>query len=80
MKDMIGYVINKYNGNLCQFNDNVVYFENTKYKANGREIKSIFNEIRNFLITNNYLTHDFSLLFAHEMLSDKIYKKEIKKT
>jgi len=79
MSEMIGYLINKHNGNLSQFNDNKIYFEDNRYKSSGKEIKHIFEEVRKFIITNNYLTHDFSLLFAHEMLYDKTYKKEIKK-
>jgi len=76
---MIWMVINKHDGNLSSFKSGITYFTWESYECSGELISEIFNSLKLFLIENNYITHDHTLLFTYEMLNNKEYFDEFKK-
>ena len=78
LKWMVWMVINKDDWDLSKFNEEEVYFSGEAYECTWKVIKELFPKIKDFLIKNDYLTHDFSLMFTYEMLKKDEYIKKFK--
>ncbi len=75
---MVWMVVNKYDWILSSFNEWELYFVGEEYECKWELIHEIFSKLRDFLIKNDYLTHDFSLLFTYEMLQNKDFFEKFK--
>ena len=80
LEKMIWMVVNKYDWNLTlpMFENWKVCFEWEEYECKWEVIREIFPKLRDFLIKNDYLTHDFSLLFTFEMFQNKEFLDKFK--
>lgn len=75
---MIWIVINKDDWDLSKFKEEETYFLWEEYECSWKIIHESLHKIRDFLIKNDYLTHDFSLMFTYEMLKNKEFFEKFK--
>jgi len=75
---MIWIVINKHDWDLSKFKEGERCFPWEEYECDWKIINELFQKLRSFLINNDYLTHDFSLMFTYEMLKNEDYLKRFK--